>query len=257
MPTMPIEFSVAAFRLGHSMVRADYSWNKVFPDATLGQLFEFSHLSGGLGGGADSRASGSRTSAGSTTSAIWRGARRSWSSRRASSTRRCGSTRSSSTRLRDAAGVPTRRRENNLAFRNLLRANMVKLATGQQMVTFLKSKGVALTKLTKAQIRDGNGGADARRAHARAADRRAADEHAALVLHPARGGAQPGQAQWRRRADRGGDVPSRDRGQQVLDRPRHRLPADAWARTTPPSAWSTSCSSRSTARPALLNPNGN
>ena len=48
MPTMPIEFSVAAFRLGHSMVRAEYSWNKVFPDATLGQLFEFAHLSGGL-----------------------------------------------------------------------------------------------------------------------------------------------------------------------------------------------------------------
>ena len=50
MPTMPIEFSVAAFRLGHSMIRADYSWNKVFPGATLSQLFEFSHLSGGLPG---------------------------------------------------------------------------------------------------------------------------------------------------------------------------------------------------------------
>ena len=45
---MPIEFSVAAFRLGHSMVRANYSWNKVFPGATLAQLFEFTHLSGGL-----------------------------------------------------------------------------------------------------------------------------------------------------------------------------------------------------------------
>jgi hypothetical protein len=28
LPTMPIEFSVAAFRLGHSMVRRDYNWNK-------------------------------------------------------------------------------------------------------------------------------------------------------------------------------------------------------------------------------------
>ena len=37
---------------------------------------------------------------------------------------------------------------------------MVKLATGQQMVTFLKNKGVTLTKLTNAQIRDGNDGAD-------------------------------------------------------------------------------------------------
>ena len=32
VPTMPIEFSVAAFRLGHSMVRATYNWNKVFDD---------------------------------------------------------------------------------------------------------------------------------------------------------------------------------------------------------------------------------
>ena len=36
---------------------------------------------------------------------------------------------------------------------------MVRLATGQQMVTFMKSKGVDVTKLTNAQIRDGNNGA--------------------------------------------------------------------------------------------------
>ena len=27
VPTMPIEFSVAAFRLGHSMIRQAYNWN--------------------------------------------------------------------------------------------------------------------------------------------------------------------------------------------------------------------------------------
>ncbi len=32
MPTMPLEFSVAAYRLGHSMVRAAYNWNMNFPD---------------------------------------------------------------------------------------------------------------------------------------------------------------------------------------------------------------------------------
>ena len=37
---------------------------------------------------------------------------------------------------------------------------MVKLATGQQMATFLQNKGVTLTKLTTAQIQDGNNGAD-------------------------------------------------------------------------------------------------
>jgi len=50
--------------------------------------------------------------------------------------------------------------EGNLAFRNLRRAKMVRLATGQQMVTFLKNKGVTLTKLTDVQIRDGSNGAD-------------------------------------------------------------------------------------------------
>ena len=37
---------------------------------------------------------------------------------------------------------------------------MLKLATGQQMATFLKNKGVNLTKLTSAQIRNGKNGAD-------------------------------------------------------------------------------------------------
>jgi hypothetical protein len=49
---------------------------------------------------------------------------------------------------------------NNLAFRNLTRAHMVKLATGQQMATFLRSKGVSVTTLTRAQLRNGNNGAD-------------------------------------------------------------------------------------------------
>ena len=52
VPTMPIEFSVAAFRLGHSMVRAAYNWNKIFDDGsgTLDFLFMFSGTSGDLGG---------------------------------------------------------------------------------------------------------------------------------------------------------------------------------------------------------------
>jgi hypothetical protein len=37
---------------------------------------------------------------------------------------------------------------------------MVRLATGQRMVAFLKSKGVSLTSLTKPQIKNGNNGAD-------------------------------------------------------------------------------------------------
>ncbi|MET0752310.1 MAG: heme peroxidase family protein [Pyrinomonadaceae bacterium] len=47
-PFMPIEFSVAAYRLGHSMIRARYDYNHVFRRAKLGELFKFT----GNGGGA-------------------------------------------------------------------------------------------------------------------------------------------------------------------------------------------------------------
>ena len=58
-PTMPIEFSVAAYRLGHSMIRPEYDWNAMFgpttPAAparldrgTLDNLFRFSGTSGNL-----------------------------------------------------------------------------------------------------------------------------------------------------------------------------------------------------------------
>ena len=55
--SLPLEFSVAAYRFGHSMVRADYDFNLNFnksgepgtTPATLGLLFTFSALSGQLG----------------------------------------------------------------------------------------------------------------------------------------------------------------------------------------------------------------
>ncbi len=59
-PTMPIEFSVAAYRLGHSMIRDNYDWNAVFSAAgtfgdlgTLENLFRFSGTSGNLSPGTD------------------------------------------------------------------------------------------------------------------------------------------------------------------------------------------------------------
>jgi len=53
-PFLPLEFSFAAFRLGHSMVRNSYQWNRIFneddsrPHATLDQLAKFTHRGGGL-----------------------------------------------------------------------------------------------------------------------------------------------------------------------------------------------------------------
>ena len=53
---MPIEFAVAAYRFGHSMVRNQYDWNRVFraggeiTQATLEDLFRFSEVSGDFRG---------------------------------------------------------------------------------------------------------------------------------------------------------------------------------------------------------------
>ncbi len=153
LPTMPIEFSVAAYRLGHSMIRAEYSWNVNFPDATLGQLFDFSGLNGDLGGG-------------TRLPNIWiADFRRLFKFERADLVVPAGKFNRAmrvDTKLVNSLRqlrVPDPGARKNLAFRNLTRANMVTLATGQQMATFLTSKGVTLTKLTNAQIQDGLNGA--------------------------------------------------------------------------------------------------
>lgn len=46
VPYMPVEFSAAAYRVGHSMVRQAYSHNRVFASAGLNLEFTFSGLSG-------------------------------------------------------------------------------------------------------------------------------------------------------------------------------------------------------------------
>jgi Animal haem peroxidase len=160
MPTMPIEFSVAAFRLGHSMIRSLYSWNKNFPAATIDDLFQFGGLAGDLGGGnrlpnvwiADFRRLFSFAVSGINRPDLVVPANK------FNRAMRIDTKLVNPLRVLPVVSDPAPR--NNLAFRNLTRANMVKLATGQQMVTFLKNKGVTLTKLTNAQVRDGSGGAD-------------------------------------------------------------------------------------------------
>jgi Animal haem peroxidase len=155
LPTMPVEFSVAAFRLGHSMIRADYHWNKVFPAATLDQLFDFSGLMGDLGVGnplpsiwiADFRRLFNFGDAGRQDLVVPAG--------------KFNRAMRIDTKLvtpLQTLRVPDPDPRKNLAFRNLLRANMVNLATGQQMVTFLRNKGLNVTKLTAAQIRNGSDG---------------------------------------------------------------------------------------------------
>jgi hypothetical protein len=159
VPTMPIEFSVGAFRLGHSMIRRAYNWNKIFDDGfgSIELLFAFSAGSGDLGGSrrlpstwiADFRRLFDFGEAGKANLTV----------PKAKFNRAMRIDTTLVNPLKFLPGFPDGP-EANLAFRNLARAKMVRLATGQQMATFLKGKGVTLTKLTNAQIRNGNNGAE-------------------------------------------------------------------------------------------------
>ncbi|MCJ8142718.1 heme peroxidase family protein [Ancylobacter sp. A5.8] len=154
-PTMPIEFSVAAYRTGHSMIRGGYQWNRIFNSAgipaTLGLLFLFSGTSGTLS--ADS-------TPGDPESGSFERLPTSWIAdfRRLFDFAAAGRpdlaldaaqfnvTRRIDTSLVDPlATLPPGSFghepiadpiELNLAFRNLARANMVELASGQQMAAF-------------------------------------------------------------------------------------------------------------------------
>jgi hypothetical protein len=176
MPTMPIEFSVAAYRLGHSMIRGRYQWNRVFRAggpgsiATLGLLFQFSGTSGILSpdGNLDDSESGSFERLPTNWIADFR---RLYD---------FGEVLRNDLEVPDAEFNVTKRIdtllvdplaalplgsfgglgtapppiERNLAFRNLTRARMVELASGQQMAEMM---GIA--PLTPTDLINGNGGA--------------------------------------------------------------------------------------------------
>lgn len=152
---MPLEFSAAAFRLGHSMVRGDYVWNR-FGSLSVADLFRHSGRSGNLGGGT------------------------ALASRRVADFRRLyripGAAPSPTVLARRidtyisgalatippgafAATGPVTDIERNLAFRNLARARSVGLASGQEMHAFLRGRGVDVEALDpELLVREPNGG---------------------------------------------------------------------------------------------------
>lgn len=171
-PSMPIEFAVAAYRLGHSMIRAAYEWNPVFGTApgslangTLRLLFDFSGTAGTLTPFGAPAVGDAGRALPTNWIAHWN---RLFDFAETPSLGVAGPgpgklnfARSIDTLLVDPLktlpagsfggqpGVPPI--EANLAFRNLMRARMVELATGQQMASLF---GVEV--LSASQILEGD-----------------------------------------------------------------------------------------------------
>lgn len=167
VPRMPIEFSVAAFRLGHSMIRDAYNWNRRFAGSNgfLDYMFSFSATGGDLGG-ADRLAS--------NWIADWRrmydfpaGGHPELAAPNDNVTRAMRLDTLLTDPLKNlppgsfggAASTPFDDDRRNLAFRNLVRGRMLRLASGQQMADRLAAAGAPVTRLSRRQVLDGSGGA--------------------------------------------------------------------------------------------------
>ncbi len=167
VPTMPVEFSIAAFRLGHSMIRSSYNWNRRFPGQAGGleYMFDFSGLGGTLGGD---------LILASNWLADWRRMYDFAAAGRpdlAPPNDNVNVAKRIDTLLTDPLAnlppstfggpdtIPFDDVRRNLAFRNLVRAKMVRLASGQQMAQKLANKGAPVPTLTRNQILQGSGGA--------------------------------------------------------------------------------------------------
>jgi Animal haem peroxidase len=178
--TMPIEFAVAAYRLGHSMIRDAYHWNRVFNGtggpggiATLLLLFTFTGVSGNFDPTSgipelDDPNSGTVDRLPTNWIADFRRLYDFAEAGRPDLAPPAGGgnvTKRIDTRLVDplaqlpagtfgGRGTTIPDIQRNLAFRNLTRATMVSLASGQQMAELLE-----VEPLTAKQILSGNQGA--------------------------------------------------------------------------------------------------
>jgi hypothetical protein len=167
VPTMPVEFSVAAYRFGHSMPRETYNWNRRFPGTSgfLDYMFEFTAVGGNLGGALRLQ---------SNWIADWRrmydfpeGGHPDLAAPDDDVNRAMRIDSLITNPLKNLPpgtfGGPRNMEfddpRRSLAFRNLTRAHMVHLASGQQMVERLAKRGVTVKPLTRNQILKGDGGA--------------------------------------------------------------------------------------------------
>ncbi len=165
MPAMPVEFSVGAFRLGHSMVRPTYDWNAEFSDGggSLDLLFGFSGTSGFLGG--DDLALPSNWIVDWRRfypfSRIKRGdlkpPRGEFNRAQVIDTKVSRALNELPPGAFGGTDADFGTLKQHLAFRNLTRSGMVRLASGQQMAAQLAASGVPVTPLTREEILHGAG----------------------------------------------------------------------------------------------------
>lgn len=185
--TMPLEFSGAAFRLGHSMVRTGYSWNRFFPqlaDGHIFRLFRFSGTSGTLlptghaPGSPEDIDELENGPFGSALPSIWV---TDWprlfdfSPINDATGAPIASLARPAEEFNFAAfidpalvnplqrlpfgsiGTPVTASKRNLAFRNLVRGNMLELPSGQQLAAVMNGLKLDVRALTDDEIRHGLG----------------------------------------------------------------------------------------------------
>jgi hypothetical protein len=179
LPTMPIEFSVAAYRVGHSMVRDTYNWNRIFDDGagSLVRLFVFTGTSGNFSpapGDLGNPEAGTLETLPTNWIADFRRLFDFGAAGRAdlavSDAQFNVAKRIDTLLVNPLAKLPLGSFggrgqpqppavELNLAFRNLTRANMMRLASGQQLVEHVRKKNVDVKELPPAAFGNRPGGA--------------------------------------------------------------------------------------------------
>lgn len=151
---MPLEFSTAAFRFGHSMVRGNYDWNENFgrgddvqlERATFALMFLFTGSSPSPMGG-----NGPRLPA--NWGADWDRLVHPLSGFADRSTRQIDTILADP--LTDMANEGANPIKRNLIARNLRRGVLHNLPTAQEAISKLKGLGILVPQLTKAQIASG------------------------------------------------------------------------------------------------------
>ena len=163
VPFMPVEFAGAAYRLGHSMVREEYSHNRVFrPDppslapGSLALLFNFSGLSGNINGELGGLPRLPEQLGDRLASLLQLQYASGDAELRIQPFAEAGSVPHAT--LHTLPGFPAGK-EANLAFRNLRRGVILGLPSGQDVAKEMAKKVPTITPLTPAEISTGPDGA--------------------------------------------------------------------------------------------------